>query len=136
MLVIDRHRNACVGSILMLGTIPVFIALLSSPSLDVKEQAVWALGNIAGDSPPLRDTVLQAGVLQPLLALLRENDKFSLLRNATWALSNLCRGKPQPPIEMIVPALPTLSNLLYSHDVSLEAHTIGSSSYNSSRLKC
>ena len=30
-------------------------------------QAVWALGNIAGDSPECRDYVLDTGILQPLL---------------------------------------------------------------------
>ena len=38
--------------------LPKFAKLLRSPNQDVCEQAVWALGNIAGDSPELRDTVL------------------------------------------------------------------------------
>ncbi len=29
----------------------------NSPNDDVREQAVWALGNIAGDSPDCRDMV-------------------------------------------------------------------------------
>ena len=45
----------------------MFIELLSSESEDVQEQAVWALGNIAGDGPELRDRVLGSGILPPLL---------------------------------------------------------------------
>ena len=33
------------------GAVPIFCRLLLSPNDDVREQAVWALGNIAGDSP-------------------------------------------------------------------------------------
>lgn len=79
------------------GAVPIFVELLSSHEPDVREQAVWALGNIAGDSPQCRDYVLSAGALPPLLNLLGDSRKLSMLRNATWTLSNFCRGKtPQP----------------------------------------
>jgi Armadillo/beta-catenin-like repeat len=42
------------------NAVPGFIDLLSSPVLDVREQVVWALGNIAGDSFQCRDYVLEA----------------------------------------------------------------------------
>jgi hypothetical protein len=45
-----------------------------------------------------------------------EHSRLSTIRNATWSLSNLCRGKPPPNFENIRQALPLLSQLLYSQD--------------------
>jgi HEAT repeat protein len=101
------------------GALPIFVQLLQSPNDDVREQAVWALGNIAGDSPNFRDLVLQSGGLNPIMTVLRDSEKTSMMRNATWTLSNLCRGKPPPPFEWVSPALGTLANLIYSSDVEV-----------------
>jgi importin subunit alpha-1 len=98
------------------GAVPLLIELLADKWEDVREQAVWALGNIAGDSPRSRDMLLHLGIMQPLLAVCDPSCKMTTLRNATWALSNLCRGKPQPEFEFIAPALPVLCNLLQTKD--------------------
>ncbi|KAK8954026.1 hypothetical protein KSP39_PZI002665 [Platanthera zijinensis] len=96
--------------------VPKFVQLLSSTIDDVREQAVWALGNVAGDSANCRDFVLQNGAIYPLLALLNEGSKISMLRNAAWTLSNFCRGKPPAPFEQTKAALPVLQRLIHSTD--------------------
>jgi len=107
-----EHTRVVINS----GAVPIFISLLKSPADDVREQAVWALGNIAGDSTEYRNMVLEAGILEPLLQLCSQDSKLTLVRNATWTLSNLCRGKPQVPFAAIKNALPILSKLLYNSD--------------------
>ncbi len=90
--------------------------MVNSPSDDVKEQAIWALGNIAGDSATFRNYVLQLGALPPILKIIIDNPKSSILRNAVWTISNLCRGKPIPDFHLISPSLTILAHLLFNND--------------------
>jgi len=126
----NREQTKCV---IDLGAIPVFVQLLLSPNKDVREQAVWALGNIAGDSAPFRDLVLQAGGLIPLIRVCAAEGgvgpTISLLRNATWAISNLCRGKPQPDFNLVRHAIPCLNYLLSSTDEEILTDSCWAISY-------
>lgn len=98
------------------GAIPIFVRLLRSPEADVREQAVWALGNIAGDSHQCRDMVLAEGALTELLAQITDDAKLTMLRNATWTLSNFCRGKPPPMFATVRPALHKLADIVQHKD--------------------
>ncbi|KAJ1422343.1 armadillo-type protein [Ochromonadaceae sp. CCMP2298] len=114
------------------GAVPIFIRLLMSPNEDVREQAAWALGNVAGDSVQCRDLVLQLGALPALLQVSQsftEQSRLSTIRNATWTLSNLCRGKPPPEFEVVAPALPLLARLLFSQDVETATDACWALSY-------
>lgn len=65
--------------------------------------------------------MLQQGALRPLLALLSENHKLSMLRNATWTLSNFCRGKsPQPDWDLVRLRYSLLRNVHITHPFRLD----------------
>lgn len=51
----------------------MFVQLLSSPHMNVVDQAVWALGNIAGDGSDCRDFTVRCGIIQPLIALIKQD---------------------------------------------------------------
>ncbi|KAL0459739.1 UNVERIFIED_CONTAM: Importin subunit alpha [Sesamum latifolium] len=87
------ERNPPIEEVIQSGVVPRFVEFLARDDYP-QLQAVWALGNVAGDSPKCRDLVLGYGALMPLLAQFNDQAKLSMLRNATWTLSNFCRGKP------------------------------------------
>jgi len=112
------------------GAVPLFLELLNSPHQNVCEQAVWALGNIIGDGPHLRDYVIQLGVVQPLLTFINPEIPISFLRNVTWVVVNLCRNKdPPPPVQTIKEILPALSMLVHHSDINILVDTVWALSY-------
>ena len=109
------HTKAVIDS----GAVPTFIQLLDSDDDNVRDQAAWALGNVAGDSVQCRDMVLQSGALPALMRIgntFSDKTRISLMRNTTWTISNLCRGKPIPNFNLVKEALPLLSKLLFTTD--------------------
>jgi importin subunit alpha-6/7 len=55
------------------------------------------IGNLAGESLKVRDLVLDEGaVLQISNFLDKAQPGSEFIKNASWALANLCRGQPAP----------------------------------------
>jgi len=112
------------------GGVPKFVALLTSQFSNVAEQAVWALGNIAGDGPTARDLVLGYNTVPSLLNLITPDTPIAFVRNIVWTLSNLCRNKNPPPnFEAVKPCLAAFTKLLHYSDEDILADTCWALSY-------
>uniref|UniRef100_A0A3P8VN82 Importin subunit alpha n=1 Tax=Cynoglossus semilaevis TaxID=244447 RepID=A0A3P8VN82_CYNSE len=110
------------------GAIPAFVSLLTSPHLDISEQAISALSKIAGEGSSYRDLVIKHGGLQSLLTLLAAPDlsvfTTDYLLNIVWTLTNLCRYKdPVLPLITVEHLLPGLSCLLHFDNKEILADT-------------
>eukprot|EP00438_Fugacium_kawagutii_P009672 Skav216988 [mRNA] locus=scaffold594:237830:242904:- [translate_table: standard] len=79
---------------------------------------VWAMGNVAGDCVPLRDLCLQNDLLEVILRIMQSSSKLSCQRNAVWAVSNLCRGRPKPQLQQLRPAIPVLAGMVKLSDLT------------------
>lgn len=99
------------------GAIPALVQHLFHADPGVRDQSVWCLGNIAGDCPKFRDQLFGTpNAVQGIFLNVQHPASLALLRNATWALSNFCRGKPAPPAAMVQPLIPALAYLVQQED--------------------
>eukprot|EP00750_Incisomonas_marina_P029535 INCI7190.2.p1 GENE.INCI7190.2~~INCI7190.2.p1 ORF type:complete len:519 (+),score=117.82 INCI7190.2:90-1646(+) len=97
--------------------VPEVIRLLQCPDDKVREQAIWCVGNIAGDGPAMRDRMLaEPGLVAAMVQNFAAASTLSLARNAAWTLSNLVRGKPQPPLSKVAGLVPVMASAAQSVD--------------------
>jgi len=113
-----------------MGAIGPLVKLLRSAHENVREQVIWCLGNVVGDGPAYRDMLLDTPDCVPALVLNIQNPaNVSLLRNATWALSNFCRGKPKADPAKLGSIIGVLTGLLRSTDKDVLADALWGLSY-------
>ena len=73
------------------------------------------------DEKALAPLLLQLKKAGSTFQLTTSSSELSMLRNAAWTLSNLCRGKPQPELKKVEPALQALAQLIASTDPEMSA---------------
>lgn len=111
------------------GGIPLLFKMIREED-EVADQAIWCLGNIAGDKEIFRDNILHFPNSLSLLSDLFKRNNLVLTRNVTWLLSNLCRGK-NPSIEKKDAAfiLELFVNLLQNNDPEVKSDVFWGISY-------
>lgn len=65
----------------------------------------------------MRDLLLNEGVVLPItnfLDIAKPGSQF--IKNASWTLSNLCRGRPSPQFSQIKTAIISLAKVLVDND--------------------
>ncbi|CAJ0945702.1 unnamed protein product, partial [Mesorhabditis belari] len=114
------------------GAIAPLIHLMVSPNLQLAEQCLWAVANIAGDSSQMRDLVLQHNGLQALmyLATIMDRLEVSFVRTIAWSFSNMCRHKnPNASLEVLRELAKGLSFLLQHTDKAVRQDACWAVSY-------
>ncbi|CAN0463166.1 unnamed protein product, partial [Discosporangium mesarthrocarpum] len=90
------------------------------PPFQVLQQALWLLGNLAGEGSTARDAVLAHDALPPLVRCLERHQVTPrtvevLLKIGSWTLSNLCDGQSRPVLDVHT-VIPALAKLLQHSD--------------------
>ncbi|KAL9653429.1 hypothetical protein ABK040_002065 [Willaertia magna] len=95
-----------------LGAIPLIVELLKSDNSELCDQAVWALGNIVGDSTKLRDYVLALDTIHIMVTYAFKFYKtLGAMERFSWSFCNMFRGKPIVEFDLVKKGYPLLQSL-------------------------
>eukprot|EP00826_Nyctotherus_ovalis_P045721 TRINITY_DN5089_c0_g1_i10.p1 TRINITY_DN5089_c0_g1~~TRINITY_DN5089_c0_g1_i10.p1 ORF type:complete len:274 (+),score=53.03 TRINITY_DN5089_c0_g1_i10:121-942(+) len=83
------------------GGLKLLIELLKSPHAKIQQQAIWALGNVAGENHKLRNVVLELGMLETVAEVLSGANDLSLMVSCLRCVIQLCKGKHAPIIKRV-----------------------------------
>lgn len=113
--VLSGPRTA-VDRAISLGAIPKLINVIRGDMLGVAENAIWALGNIAGEGEYYRDLLLSTDLPTVLYQLVMESPELhcALSKVTAWVCGQLL--KPAQPPEHILKALYHILVTLYDMD--------------------
>ncbi|CAI2363397.1 unnamed protein product [Moneuplotes crassus] len=114
------------------GTIQIFTNLLGTIQknelgeeifhcihpMDIVDQSIWALGNIAGEHVNYKALILKEGVIKPLSNILKNVEPNSIMaKNCIWCISNLLRDRPFPKIDELLYIIPIINEFFKINDI-------------------
>ncbi|CEM14166.1 unnamed protein product [Vitrella brassicaformis CCMP3155] len=115
LCMLARHQ-AGAAAVANAGAIPPLVQLVSSPDDVMRVAAIEALCVATVNSSTRRDAVLAAGILEPLLKVMRESSNVDVLTGGAYLLCYLLsvsENSPHPvPLAELVPFLPVLVGLI------------------------
>lgn len=137
---IDYNSTDIHSLVVGCGIVPMLVSNLKSSTSgnEVNGQSAICLGNIAGESPSLREYLLECDSIPALLeSLTREvlqNDSVdtmnmvdindaSHVEKIIWSIANICRGRPAPMLEQVLNATPHLCHFLQSNNADIQLNS-------------
>jgi len=75
--------------------------LLNSPKKGIRKEACWTISNITAGNKTQIQTIMDAGIIPPLISLLT-NAEFDIKKEAAWAISNATSGGTPDQIRYLV----------------------------------
>jgi hypothetical protein len=94
--------------------------MLDSNIQEIQEQAIWAIGNMAGDSIKVRDRIIAKKGLEMIIKIFSTAERNTLIKHCVWAISNFCRSKPAPEYENIKPIIDLIIRAIYKLEQDYE----------------
>jgi hypothetical protein len=97
----------------------------------IREVMAWAVANLAGSGLMARDVLLAQNAMGIVIGAITANLNNTLptLHKLTWAMRNLCRHEPTPPLEAVAPALPVCYYLMQHSDTAVQDAACWAASY-------
>lgn len=104
----------------------MFTVLHQTPDGAVRDQIVWALGNILGDNADYREQCCTLNAIPVIVSAYEKTDDIEARDNAIWAMSNLCKIKgltPQAKENVLQNLLPIMCGIICNQTSSLSCKT-------------
>jgi len=109
---ISYNSGEQANNIINKGGIEKIDKIMDSQITELKEQAIWLIGNLCGESNKIRDYLIKNKIYEKILTILSSSNIESIIKKGIWTLANFFRAKPIPSYEVIVKSIKVLAKTL------------------------
>lgn len=110
-----------VKMLIEVGVVEAIIEAMMTEDEEILDLCIWCLANISGDCIEARDVVLETGIMDKLLDML---ESPLCVQNSAWCISNLCKGKPNPPLTILAKIFVKVKKLIDIKDEVLAGYVL------------